>query len=153
MRRISVFFSTFFYTGFFPLAPGTFASILSAAIFLILSSRFIGAGQAIMWCIAIGTTLASVIFSDFAERELGHDDGRIVIDEVCGYFIAILMLPQTILTGILALVLFRIFDILKPFPINQLQKLSGGLGITADDMMAGVVSNIILQLLYHFVLK
>ncbi len=152
MRKLSVFFATFFYTGYFPKAPGTFATLLTAGIYLILSSSLVAVNQTVLWIIAVATTLLSVLFSDFAERELGHDDGRIVIDEVCGYFIAVLMLPQTILTAGLAFVLFRFFDIVKPFPVKQLQRLTGGLGITADDVMAGILSNVILQIMYRFVL-
>ncbi len=152
MRKFSVFVATFFYTGYFPVAPGTFASLIAAGLYLILSSRVIGVNQTHLWIITVGLSLISIVFSDIAERVLGHDDGRIVIDEICGYFVAILMLPQTILTAALAFVLFRFFDIVKPFPVKQLQKLTGGMGITADDLMAGTISNIILQLLYRFVL-
>ncbi len=152
MKKLSVFIATFFYTGYFPVAPGTFASLITAGIYLILSSRMVGATQTTLWIIAVGTSLVSIVFSDIAERVLGHDDGRIVIDEVCGYLVATLMLPQTILTAALAFVLFRFFDIVKPFPVKQLQKLTGGMGITADDLMAGTISNIILQILYRFVL-
>ncbi len=84
--------------------------------------------------------------SDEAEKDLGKDSGHIVIDEFCGYLVSILFLPHSIGYLIAAFVLFRIFDILKPPPIRQVEKaVSGGIGIMLDDLLAGLCANICLQ--------
>lgn len=75
------------------------------------------------------------------------DDQRIVIDEVAGVWVALAFLPKTILFLSLGFILFRIFDIKKPFFIKKLQKLKGGFGITVDDIVAGICANVILQIL------
>lgn len=79
-----------------------------------------------------------------------HDPGEVVIDEVAGYVIAMTWLPLTWQSFVAAFVVFRFFDILKPYPINRIdQKVSGGLGTMLDDVAAGLVSNILLQVVYQ----
>ena len=78
---------------------------------------------------------------------MGHDNGKIVVDEFIGFLFALLFLPKTLMVIIIAFILFRIFDIFKPEPVNVLQKLSGGWGVLADDVMAGIYANFSLQIL------
>jgi phosphatidylglycerophosphatase A len=89
-----------------------------------------------------------------AEKILDNrDPGVVVIDEIVGILIALIAVPVTPLTMALGFVLFRIFDIAKPFPVNFFdQRFHGGLGIMLDDIIAGIYSLIILQLLLNFVL-
>ncbi len=82
----------------------------------------------------------------------GKDHGRVVIDEVAGMCITLLFVPVTIKFVLIGLVLFRFFDILKPLGIRQLEKLPGGWGVMADDVLAGIYANIVLQILIFFVL-
>ena len=77
-----------------------------------------------------------------------HDSGTIVIDEVAGYLVAFAALPFEIFWIALAFLLFRFFDAIKPFPINRLDRIRGGLGIVLDDLGAGLITNIILQILF-----
>ena len=91
---------------------------------------------------------ASVLFSSLAEKIYGRkDDQRIVIDEIAGVWLSVAFVPKTFLFLSLGFVLFRIFDISKPLFIGKLQNIKGGLGITADDMAAGLAANTILQAL------
>lgn len=77
--------------------------------------------------------------ADVAERALGgKDPGAIVIDEVAGMMLSVLLVPPTPLVLLSAFVLFRVFDVLKPFPANIAQRLRGGLGVMVDDLIAGL---------------
>jgi phosphatidylglycerophosphatase A len=93
--------------------------------------------------------------SDEAERSLGKDSGHIVIDEFCGYLVAVLFVPKTIGYLFAAFVLFRLFDIFKPPPIRNIERaVKGGAGIMLDDVMAGIFANICIQVwIYALLLK
>jgi len=83
--------------------------------------------------------------SDVAEREMGtKDPGAIVVDEVAGMTISVLAVPLTPLTLVLGFVLFRIFDVVKPFPAGASQRLGGGVGVMIDDVIAGIYALVIL---------
>lgn len=75
------------------------------------------------------------------------DDPKIVIDEIMGFFITMLWVPRTALFIVAGFILFRFFDILKPFPIRRLEKVRGGFGVVLDDVMAGIFANVILRLI------
>ncbi len=134
--------------GFIPIAPGTFGTLFAAGVYLLLpASLFNGLGW--MW---LGGALllvsgAAVGLSGRAEKSLGHDAPAIVIDEFCGYFVAVLLLPHSWLVALYAFVMFRVFDIAKPFPINVSQRLPGGWGVVIDDLIAGVYANLVIQLI------
>ncbi len=133
--------ATFFGLGYLPLMPGTAASIAGLLIFLLVGNRS-------AWYVLI---TAFMLFAGFAvsgraERAFDRKDSRrIVIDEVAGMLTALLFLPYNIRIALSGLVLFRIFDIAKPYPCNRLQHLSGSAGIMLDDIVAGLYANIILQ--------
>jgi phosphatidylglycerophosphatase A len=74
-----------------------------------------------------------------------------VVDEVCGYLVAMFLVPTSMVNIILGFFLFRCFDVLKPPPIRSLERLPGGFGIVADDLAAGIYSNIILQFITRLV--
>jgi phosphatidylglycerophosphatase A len=78
-----------------------------------------------------------------AERRLGLDDGRIVIDEVLGMGLAVVVVPHTVAGMGLGFALFRAFDILKPPPVARMQRLPGGWGIVADDLVAGALAAVV----------
>ena len=91
--------------------------------------------------------------SDEAEKVLGKDSGHIVIDEFCGYLIAVLFVPKTIGYLFAAFVLFRLFDIFKPPPIRNIEKaVHGGAGIMLDDVAAGIMANACIQVWIYFLL-
>jgi phosphatidylglycerophosphatase A len=137
--------------GFLPVAPGTFGSLLPVGLFLIVhhfwpSSEVLSAVLAAM---VIVSSILCVLSAGEAEKIAGKKDpGWVVIDEFAGQAIALLpiafMTDKILLMTAAAFVLFRIFDILKPPPICQLEKLGGGLGILADDLAAGVYAAVVL---------
>jgi len=102
----------------------------------------------------VATTLAMAAASIFvateAEYVFGPDSGRIVIDEWAGAFVSMLGLPTHWHIMIPVFVLFRIFDVLKPYPARRLEDLPGGWGVTADDLAAGVYTNIAVRILVYF---
>ena len=104
---------------------------------------------------ALVFTFVFVLFSMFIaqlyENKLQtHDAKEIVIDEIAGYFIAVIWLPLTWQTFVFGFVLFRLFDILKPFPISYIdKKIDGGVGVVLDDVLAGVMASLLLQVAYN----
>ena len=144
------FFASLFGVGFIPFAPGSFGTLLAAAVYLVLPG-FLFEGWGWAWFSAALLVLCgvSVWLSGKAEKTLGHDAPAIVIDEACGFFVTVLLLPRTLPVAIYAFVLFRAFDIAKPFPVNHSQRLPGGWGITVDDLLAGLYANILIRILLH----
>ncbi len=129
--------------GYFPKAPGTFASIIAASLYYLINPDWPGLFFGI-----IVTLILGLIFTGYVEQFSGKDPGLIVIDEVSGQWICFLFLPQNdLIIVITAFILFRIFDILKPMGINKLQEFKAGWGVMLDDVLAGIYTNIILQIL------
>jgi len=132
--------------GFLPKAPGTWGTLVSLIIYVLLPYTWFNAvagwwftGAFVLIC------LFSVWISSLAEKRLGHDAPQIVIDEFCGFFVSVLWLPHGIMLGLWAFILFRAFDIAKPLWVNWAQKLPKGWGVVADDLAAGIFANLILQ--------
>jgi phosphatidylglycerophosphatase A len=147
--NLPVIISTLFGTGYFPKAPGTAGTLIAALVYLLLPVKLFGSleNNVIFFTCVLILSLISVLFISKAEKKLGHDNNKIVLDEFLGYFIAVVFLPKTVLIAFFAFMLFRFFDIFKPEPVNILQKLHAGWGVMADDLMAGVYTNISLQIL------
>ena len=144
MKGIAVFIASFGYVGFFPIAPGTAGSL--AALLLFAFVRWVGLSVfelgMIVAVFAIGVWAASG-----TEVALGRKDpGVVVIDEVLGMLITLALLPLSIPGIIVGFLLFRLFDVVKPYPAAQLEHLHGGLGIMADDAVAGIYSHLALRL-------
>jgi len=132
---------TTFGSGFFPIAPGTVGSALAAVawFFLPLSSAHLALALIAM---AFGL---GVWASGRCEGAWGKDPSRVNWDEVVGQFIALLWIPKTFIGYLLSFLLFRFFDILKPSPVRDAEKIPGGWGIMVDDVLAGVYANLVLQ--------
>ncbi len=138
--------STFFYVGYLPFIPGTFASI--AAILFFVLCRHLGFSEVLMTFLII---TAGFLVCGSSERKSGKKDpGFIVIDEVAGMFISLLFLPYSLKILALGFLLFRILDTLKPFPAGCLERRRGGIGIMSDDIIAGFYTNIILHFVVSF---
>jgi len=130
--------------GYFPKAPGTAGSLFAILILLLFPvSNFI------LIILIILFTVLGIWSATIVEKEKGNDPSIVVIDEVIGQWIALLYIPFSIIPVILAFILFRFFDILKPFPIDQSQNLKGGFGIMVDDILAGIYSNLIIQFIIY----
>jgi phosphatidylglycerophosphatase A len=133
--EISRFLATFFYVGYFPKAPGTFASMFAAALIFIFPTISI-LWQAILIILLL---LIGKFSSAYLEKELNIEDPQyIVIDEVLGMCIAVFALPRMVSVIIIGFVLFRIFDIWKPWIIDEIQSVKNGWGVMLDDLIAGV---------------
>jgi phosphatidylglycerophosphatase A len=143
IRKIAIkTIGTFFYIGYLPLIPGTFGSI--AGIFLFLSIKDNPHTVALFTFILI---ILGFLVAGRLERILDKKDARhIVIDEVCGVFLSLIFMPHDIKIVIIAFMLFRILDALKPFPAGRLEKFKGSVGIMGDDIVAGLYTNLILQI-------
>lgn len=142
MNRIVTLFATFFYTGFFPFAPATFATLVFLALYWLVP----GGDWIATWTIFIPTLVLSIPASSRMEKTHGKDPHCVVIDEVVGIQVVLLGATPSLAGVIAAFVLFRIFDVWKPYPIDKLQSLPGGWGIVADDVVAGLYSRIVLVL-------
>jgi phosphatidylglycerophosphatase A len=142
VNRLATLFATFFYTGFFPFAPATFATL----VFLLVYWLVPGGDWIATWTIFLPTLILSIPASTVMERTHGKDPNCVVIDEVVGIQIVLLGATPKLAGVIAAFVLFRIFDVWKPFPIDRLQSLPGGWGIVADDVLAGLYSRAVLML-------
>ena len=150
------FIITFFYTGLSPLAPGT-AGSFAASVVLVLLLRYTAPNHA-QWQIELiaGLLLASVFsiaLGRWAIRRYHRKDPQMfVLDEVSGICLTNLFLPiQNLKTIGLAFVVFRIFDVIKPPPCKQLEKLPAGWGILCDDLAAGLYANIVCQIAIRIV--
>lgn len=138
-----MFLATGFGTGYGPIAPGTWGSLPGLAMAWGLD-RIAG-----RWAVLLGAAsfaLAGVWAAGRAEELLGEKDpGRVVVDEIAGQMVALLFLPTTAQLLVVAFVLFRVLDVLKPWPADRLENLAGGSGIMADDLMVGLYANLILH--------
>lgn len=146
MRPLAILLATGFGLGRLPVAPATWASAAVALLLVPAAARaplFLGIALLLVVPLAIWS-------SGEAEKELGHDAHPIVIDEAAGMLVAVLGVAQgasnPALFLVAAFLLFRFFDIVKPYPIRQIQALPGGWGIVADDLLAGVATNLALRL-------
>ena len=172
--HISILLATWFGLGYLPKAPGTWGSAAGTALALLMagvSFRHFGKfsgwyQQRNFWTtgllasyfevfVAVVIAVVGVLVSDRAARYAQAKDPQwVVIDEVSGqlitYYLFFLVLPLNWKSWLLGFILFRLFDIWKPFPARQLERLSGGWGIMADDWMAGIYAAIVLRVALHF---
>jgi phosphatidylglycerophosphatase A len=143
MNSIAIALATALGAGFAPKAPGTFGSAVGLLLWWLLPASPVVQFVAIVAVFAAGAWSGSV-----AERHFGKSDpGQVVIDEVLGQLITMWMNPVGWGGALAGFLLFRLMDIVKPYPANRLEALHGGLGIMADDAMAGVYANLALRLL------
>lgn len=141
-KKIILFIACGFGTGFSPVAPGTFGSLIGIpAYFVIL--LFSWQVQIVLVALLI---IIAVITAHIGAKILGKEDpGSIVIDEIAGQVITLWGVEFTLVNVVAGFVLFRFFDILKPFPIKILEKrVPGGAGIVVDDIMAGIYARIVM---------
>ncbi len=139
------FFALGFGSGLMPKAPGTFGTLAAIPVYLLMS-------ELPLWLFISLTaviTILGVYICDYTSKALGvHDHSGIVIDEIAGYLITMIAVPADWLWIILGFILFRLFDILKPWPISWLdKKVSGGFGIMIDDVLAGIFALVCLHLI------
>ncbi|HKZ22030.1 MAG TPA: phosphatidylglycerophosphatase A [candidate division Zixibacteria bacterium] len=130
------------FVGYFPFAPGSWVSLL------VLILIWFGRPSLPLFSIFILLSFfGGVIIASSAERIWEHDSGKIVIDELLGMLVALFLLPHKLLYYALSLILFRFFDIVKPLFIRKFEKLPSGWGVMADDLLAGIYANLVVQIL------
>jgi len=143
-NKVIIFFTTGFYIGHIPYAPGTFGTIPGIFLCYVLSNLYTVAAAVVV----AGFIALSIGIAGKSARILGaKDPGCIVIDEIAGMAVTLLWLPFNLYSVVAGFILFRLFDILKPWPVGYLDRnLSGGFGIVMDDVAAGILANIVLRL-------
>ncbi|HEY7791934.1 MAG TPA: phosphatidylglycerophosphatase A [Vicinamibacterales bacterium] len=146
-RRLALFIATVFHIGDFPIAPGTIGSLAGLVLYYLLGPDRLVEGIAIVVLYFLGAWSGTR-----AEEHFGATDpGAVVIDEVMGMLITLWGIPVGWSGLVLAFVIFRAMDVVKPFPANRLEHLPGGWGIMSDDGMAAVYGNILLRVIVWFV--
>ena len=142
--------ATVFGVGYAPVAPGTFGSAAGLiAWWLLRPASTAVQAAAIVVIFIVGSWAGSV-----AERHFGRSDpGQVVIDEVMGMLITLFLNPVGWVGALAGFFLFRLFDVIKPYPANRLEKLHGGIGVMADDAMAAVYANLVLRAGLYFLSK
>jgi phosphatidylglycerophosphatase A len=127
--------------GYAPVAPGTFGSAVGLLLWWVLPRSLLVQAAAIVVSLVAGSWSAGV-----AERHFGRSDpGQVVIDEVMGMLVTMFGVTAGWTGALAGFLLFRAADIVKPFPANRLERLPGGLGVMADDLMAAVYANLALR--------
>ena len=145
MRRLGVFVATCGYLGYVPFAPGTFGSAAGLVVYVLVRST----GSTAVELAVIALLFAIGVWSaNEAEHHFGNiDPGPVVLDEVVGMLITLYGVDVGWVGLGVAFVLFRLSDVIKPFPAGRFERLHGGLGMMADDAMAAVYANVVLRLM------
>ncbi len=147
MRRLILFLSTNAGLGLAPVVPGTFGTLAGPPVFYLLAGR-----PATVYA---GVWLAILLVACWTAGAAGKiygvvDDGRIVIDELTGYLVTVAFLPFSWRAAILGFVLFRLFDIVKPFPASWFdRRMKNGVGVVLDDVVAGFYGALALRLILY----
>ena len=147
MKSLGLGIATVGGVGWFPIAPGTAGSAVGVAIYLLTRSWNAQAQIALL----VGIVLVGIWAASIAEVKLKKEDpGPVVIDEVAGQLLTLLLTGVAWKGAIAGFFIFRVLDIIKPFPARQLERLHGGLGIMADDLMAAAYGLALMMTLVYF---
>lgn len=133
--------ATGFGSGYSPIAPATAGTFVAFLVYCALPSM-----GPLAWSLLLAGLIPLAVVASFAgEAEWGDDPGFVVIDEFVGFFATVFLLPHSVGLGAAAFFLFRFLDIAKPPPARQAERLKGGWGVVADDLVAGIMGNFILR--------
>ena len=145
MGLLARLISTVAYIGYLPIAPGTWGSAAGLAVYAAVR---VTAGPMAELAVVVGLLAVGVWSATVTGHEMGDEDpGPVVIDKVVGMLVTLLWLPVGLTGAVVGFFLFRLFDIVKPFPARQFERLPGGWGVMFDDVMAGIYGNLALRLL------
>jgi phosphatidylglycerophosphatase A len=144
MMRLALVLSTFGYLGFSPVAPGTVGSVAGLGLYALIR----WSGVLAIEPLVLGALLLAGIWSaTMAGRHFGTPDpSQVVIDEVVGMLLTLALLEVGWSGALTGFLLFRLFDVTKPYPAARLERWPGGLGVMADDVMAGIYAQIALRI-------
>ena len=142
LRRLGVFIATCAHIGYAPVAPGTFGSAVGLLVYYLLRR------QGSVW-VELGTIAIVMVIGLWSATEAEHhfggiDPGPVVIDEVIGMLITLALHPVNVTGAIVGFLIFRVLDVVKPWPARRLEHLPGGYGVVLDDTMAGVYGNLLM---------
>ncbi len=137
--RVAQILSTFFGIGYFPIAPGTVTSAAAALLYFFIPALH---SPLLLFSLIAFSTFAGVWAGGVMEEHFGNDPSIVTIDEVAGQWLALAFMPEGWLPLLLSFALFRFFDIAKPGAVDAAQRLPGGWGIMADDLLAGLFANL-----------
>jgi phosphatidylglycerophosphatase A len=145
MRRLAVFLATCGYVGHAPVAPGTFGSAAGLVIYALVRAS----GSMVVEIATIVVLFAIGVWSSTeAEHHFGGvDPGPIVLDEVVGMLITLALIPVNATGAFVGFLVFRVLDVVKPWPSGRFERLPGGLGVMADDGMAALYGNGVMRIL------
>jgi phosphatidylglycerophosphatase A len=142
--------ATFSGIGYIGRGAGTVAAFITCVL-LYLGAVFGLHSDGLLLGFILATLFAGVYAAGKVEKSWGKDSKRVVIDEVLGMAITMLFLPINLFTLLTGFLLFRFFDIVKPLGIKKTEQLKGGWGVMTDDLLAGIYSNLVLQLIVHVI--
>lgn len=147
MKFFARFLATVAYVGHAPVAPGTAGSLAALPIIWFAYPRLTQATALYL----VAAVCAVAIWAAHQQTKDGQKDPQfVVIDELAGQMIALLFVPLSMLTLVTGFVLFRVFDVLKPYPSRESEQLPGGWGIVMDDVFAGLYANLVLRIVIYF---
>lgn len=145
--KITKLLATLFYLGYSPIIPGSIGALVGLLVYLLVRGCLV-----LHICITIISIILGFVICERAEVLFGKkDDKRIIFDEFCGMLLVYLLIPYTKMNLGLGFLLYRTFDIIKPFPIKKIEKLHGGAGIILDDICAAAYTCILLFLLHKII--
>jgi len=142
--KLALILSSWFGAGMIPVVPGTFGTLAGLPLAIAVAHLGLLAGAYVLFFFVLLAVWAS---GKSASALKNHDPAEVVIDETAGLLLTLFLLPATGFNLCLGFILFRLFDILKPYPIRRLEEVGGGAGIVLDDLLAGVYGNLCLRLL------
>ena len=146
LKKLKYIIATGFGTGYSPYAPGTVGSLVALLLFI-----FIPLDDYLWLGISITMFILGIWVSGTVEKDKEKDPGIVVIDEFVGQWIALIFLPRILWIFVAGFLLFRILDIIKPFPAADFEELEGGIGIMLDDLIVAIYTNIALHLTLIFI--
>ncbi len=145
-NKFEIFIGTGFLSGYSPFAPGTAGSLVALLIYLIPGFE----NLIVMLTAIVIATICGIYLGGKFENVYGKDPSLFVLDEFVGTWIALIALPKTLIIVTFSFILWRLLDILKPFPARQMEKLNGGWGIMFDDIVSGFFTLVLMLLVLHF---
>ena len=143
--KISEWIATCFKVGYLPFAPGTWGSVFAILLWWVLLkdlNTYIF-GAIIIIFLLIGIVVSNIIIDQSGD----HDPSHIIIDELVGQWLALFLIPDGFFNIAISFILFRFFDIIKPWPIRLIEKLPKGLGVMSDDLTAGLITLVLIQVI------
>ena len=144
MRSVALFIATGGYSGYVPVAPGTAGSAVGLALYALV--RVMG-GSVLELLVLLLVVVTGIWAATVGERHFQQTDpGAVVIDEVAGMLVTLLWIPVTWQGALVGFVMFRLFDIVKPFPARSAERLPGGWGVMTDDLVAGAYAHLTVRL-------